>query len=92
MTPISGKVSGVVPGKVQVVIYAHTDYWYVQPNTGSPSTSIWPDGSWNSETHLGNKYAVLLVKKGFTAQNVTDVLPGVGGEVISMTTSPITEK
>jgi hypothetical protein len=85
-TPIAGKVSGVIPTEVQIVIYAHTNHWYVQPYTVSPITEIQPDGKWNNVTHPGRSYAVLLVKQGFVPQDVTDALPGVGGNVVSMTT------
>ncbi len=85
--PITGRVSGVIPADVQIVIYAHTNLWYVQPDVDMP-IKVGPDGTWTSETHPGDKYAVLLVKKEFTTKNVTGVLPGVGGDVLSMAIFP----
>jgi hypothetical protein len=82
--PIAGKVSGVAPSQVQIVIYAHTDHWYVEPDINSPITSIGPDGGWENVTHPGQEYRVLLVKKGFHPTNVADVLPGVGGDVLAI--------
>ena len=48
---IEGRVSGVNPAKFRIVIYAHTNEWYVQPFATSPLTGINGDGSWENDTH-----------------------------------------
>ncbi|MDP9052099.1 MAG: hypothetical protein M3O31_15465 [Acidobacteriota bacterium] len=78
---IAGVVSGVTPADFRVVIYTHTDHWYVQPFIGSELTGIDSGGRWDSETHLGNQYAALLVKPSFTPPTVCDALPSSGGDV-----------
>ena len=73
--PITGRVSGVIPAPPQIVIYAHANLWYVQPDVDMP-IKVGPDGTWTSETHPGDKYAVLLREEGIHQQrSVTGVLP-----------------
>jgi hypothetical protein len=70
---ISGSVTGA-PAGARVVLYAFTDQWYVQPTTGEALTPI-RNGTWTSPTHLGRKYAALLVGPQFVAEY--DALSGV---------------
>jgi hypothetical protein len=82
---IEGRVSGVNPAKFRIVIYAHTNEWYVQPFATSPLTGINGDGSWENDTHLGDRYAALLVKPSYQPPQITDALPNIGGDVVATT-------
>src|SRR5262249_17494139 len=70
------------PGQ-QIVLFARSGIWYVQPLADQPFTQIQPDTKWRSPTHLGTEYAALLVEPGYQPPSSTDVLPGEGGEVIA---------
>jgi hypothetical protein len=48
-----------------VVIYSHTDRWYVQPYDVRPYTTIRSNGVWAKTIHLGETYAALLVKRSY---------------------------
>jgi hypothetical protein len=81
---ISGKVKGLArPGGYKIVIYAHTDQWYVQPLANDPYTDIAADGTWSNWTHLGRRYAVLVVHPAYRPSAKIQVLPKVGGDVIA---------
>ncbi len=81
---IAGTVSGVDnPEQYKVVVYARANQWYVQPTTDNPYTSIAADGSWTTWTHLGDRYAVLLVEPSFQPPSTAGSLPEVGDEVIA---------
>jgi hypothetical protein len=81
---IAGRVTGLThPGSYKLVIYVHTDQWYVQPLANDPLTDIAADGQWSNWTHLGRRYAVLVVRPEFRPMAKTQVLPKVGGNVIA---------
>lgn len=81
---ISGKVTGLAkPGNYKLVIYAHTDQWYVQPLADASYTDIAADGQWSNWTHLGGRYAVLVVRPTYRPSAKTQTLPNVGGDVIA---------
>src|SRR5213593_635008 len=49
---ISGRVTGVSDATIyRIVLYAHTDVWYVQPLESAPLTMIAKDGQWSNWTH-----------------------------------------
>jgi hypothetical protein len=81
-------VTNADPSKHQLVIFSRTDRWYVQPFTSAPFTSIHPDGSWTSNIHLGEEYAVLLVGGEYEPPATTLGLPRVGGEIIAIVRVP----
>jgi hypothetical protein len=81
---ISGRVSGARPGQ-QVVIYAHSGQWWVQPWPDHPFISIKADSTWNTETHLGFEYAALLVEPDYHPLPTMDVAPTQGGSVALVT-------
>jgi hypothetical protein len=64
-------VTGGNPRELRVVIYAYTDKWYVEPREAEPFTAIDSDGRWETETHLGTRYAALLVKLTFAPPAVS---------------------
>jgi len=81
MARIAGRVVGVEnPGALRIVVFAHTDTWYVQPYVAAPHTRIEADGTWSTATHLGNEYAVLLVNPRTTERHHPAV-PDTGDDV-----------
>ena len=83
---IAGTVTGVAtPQNHKIVVYARTNQWYVQPLIDAPYTPIKDNGTWNNWTHLGHRYAALLVRPSFQPEAALIVLPEVGGDVIDKT-------
>ncbi|MBB5329872.1 hypothetical protein [Tunturiibacter gelidoferens] len=80
---ISGRVTGAKPGQ-RVVIYAMSGPWWVQPWPDQPFLSIQPDSSWSTSSHLGFKYAALLVDPGYHPPATMDVAPVPGGAVVAL--------
>src|ERR1044071_504500 len=81
---ISGYVTGASAGQ-QVVVYARSGAWYVQPFVETPLTQVLPDGTWSNSTHLGTEYAALLVQRGYVPPPLTLSLPNTGDGVIAVT-------
>jgi hypothetical protein len=77
---ISGRVSGARPGQ-QIVIYAHSGPWWVQPWPDHPFIPIQADSTWSTETHLGFEYAALLVGPDYHPLPVMDLAPTQGRSV-----------
>jgi hypothetical protein len=77
---ISGRVSGARPGQ-QVVVYARSGPWWVQPWPDKPFIPIQADSSWSTPTHLGFEYAALLVDPGYHPPPTLDIAPAPGGAV-----------
>ena len=80
---IEGRVVGARPEQ-QVVLFARSGAWYVQPYADNPFTQIQADSKWKSTTHLGTEYAALLVEPGYRPPLSADALPGVGDGVIAV--------
>jgi hypothetical protein len=83
MAFIEGRATGFKPGE-QIVLYAHSGIWWIQPFVGKTNTSIQPDSSWRNSTHLGTEYAALLVEPGFHAASRLANLPAVGNGVVAI--------
>ena len=82
---IAGVVKGIsTPENYKIVLYAHTDRWYVQPLTIDPYTDINSTGIWSNWTHLGYRYAALVVRRSFHPEAKVMTLPHVGGDVIAI--------
>jgi hypothetical protein len=79
---ISGRVTGARPGQ-QLVVYARSGPWWVQPWPDQALLPIHPDGTWSTTTHLGFEYAALLVDPSYHAPPTMDVLAAVGGSVVA---------
>jgi len=77
---IAGRVRNARPGQ-QIVIYAHSGPWWVQPWPDRPFISIKEDSTWSTETHLGFEYAALLVDPDYRPIPTMDVAPTQGGPV-----------
>jgi hypothetical protein len=86
VAPIEGRVLGARPGQ-QIVIYAKSGQWWVQPTAAQPYTAIGSDSLWASSIHLGTEYAALLVEPGYVPPITTDALPSEGGAVIAVVTT-----
>jgi hypothetical protein len=77
---ISGRVRNDRPNQ-QIVIYAHSGQWWVQPWPDHPFIPIKADSTWSTETHLGFEYAALLVNPDYHPLPTMDVAPTQGPSV-----------
>jgi len=83
MDYIQGRASGAQPGQ-QIVLYAHSGTWWVQPFANQPFSKIQPDSTWKNSTHLGTEYAALLVEPGYTPSPKIAALPKEGNGVVAV--------
>ena len=78
---LQGHVVGAHTGQ-RIVLYAFgSGNWWVQPVTVHPFVTIASDGTWKSSTHLGTRYAALLVNPGFVPSNQLETLPSQSEQV-----------
>ena len=77
---IAGPLRNAHP-RQQIVIYAHSGTWWVQPWPDRAFTSIRADVTWSTESHLGFEYAVLLVDPEYHPLPTLDVTPTQGALV-----------
>jgi hypothetical protein len=84
---IEGHVTGATAGQ-QIVLYAHSGVWWVQPFNNRVFTKIQTDSTWKNTTHLGTEYAALLVGPGYDPPARLQDLPAVGGAVFAVAMSP----
>jgi hypothetical protein len=82
---IQGSVDGARAGQ-QIVLYARTGAWWVQPISNAPFTVLQPDSTWINSTHLGLEYAALLVEPGYRPPGMMTALPTPGPEVAAIAT------
>ena len=80
---IEGRVIGAQP-KQQIVLYARSGSWWIQPFADQPFTGIQPDSSWSNSTHLGTEYAAILVDPEYRPPSVTYMLPAEGDGVVAV--------
>jgi len=80
---IAGRVTGGHAGE-QIVLYAKTGTWWVQPLGNEPFTGINPDSTWTNSTHVGTDYAALLVEPGYRPPANMSELPIPGGSVVAV--------
>ncbi len=81
LVTIEGRVDGARSGQ-QVVLYARSGAWWVQPLADQPYTGIQPDSTWRNSIHPGTQYAALLVEPGYRPPALAITLPKVGGGVV----------
>jgi hypothetical protein len=81
---ISGRVTGAKPGE-QIVIYARSGPWWVQPWPDKPFIPIQSDSTWTTPTHLGFEYAAMLVDAGYQPPPTMDIAPVQGDTVVAVT-------
>jgi hypothetical protein len=80
---IAGKVTNLRgPEQYKIVMYAHSDKWYVQPEAENPYTDIGSDGSWSSWMHLGYRYAVLVVRPSFHPSATLRAMPPISPDLV----------
>jgi hypothetical protein len=81
---IAGKVAGLPhPDRYGIIIYAHTDKWYVQPDADHATVRVQENGSWRSWTRRGSEFLVLLVPRGFRPEAASDAPPIAGDDVVT---------
>jgi hypothetical protein len=78
---IAGRVAGARPGQ-QIVIYARSGAWWVQPWPDHAFIPIKADSTWSTETHLGYEYAALLVDPDYRPPPTMDTPPSKGGPIV----------
>jgi hypothetical protein len=83
---IEGRVNGAKPGQ-QIVLYARSDIWWIQPFATQSLTKIQPDSTWRNSTHLGTDYAAILVDPGFHPATKVTTLPAEGNGVVAISVS-----
>ena len=84
LAPIEGRVEGLVnPSRYKVLLYTHTDRWYIQPFADQPLTDIDSGGNWKNETHLGQQYAAFVVLPEYSPKSAPEELPPLGNEVLA---------
>src|SRR4029077_8691108 len=83
---IEGRVIGGTSGQ-QVVLYAKSGAWWVQPLVDEAFTKIQPNSNWINSIHLGTEYAAVLVESGYRPPTSVNVLPTPGGGVVAVATA-----
>jgi hypothetical protein len=83
---IEGRANGAKPGQ-QIVLYARSGIWWIQPFATQPFTKIQPDSTWRNSTHLGTDYAAILVEPGFHPATKVTTLPAEGNGVAAIAAS-----
>src|SRR5215469_13034801 len=84
---IEGRVSDARLDQ-QIVLYARSGIWYVQPFANRPFTKIQANSTWKNSTHLGTEYAALLVEPGYQPDSKVASLPKEGNGVVAVVTAP----
>jgi hypothetical protein len=80
---IAGTVAGARAGQ-QIIVYARSGPWWVQPWPDKPLIPIQTDSTWSTPTHLGFEYAALLVEPGYRPPPTMDVAPTQGGSIVAV--------
>src|SRR5580658_7090137 len=83
LVPIEGKVIHAKPGQ-QIVLYAKSRVWWIQPLANQPFTAIRPASTWQTSIHPGTDYAALLVEPGYAPLLTTRELPKKDGPVLAV--------
>jgi len=81
---IEGRVTGAHPG-YQIVLYAKSGVWWIQPLVDHPFTKL-VDSKFSNATHLGTAYAALLVEPGYRPPDSANELPAPGGAIAAVAT------
>jgi hypothetical protein len=85
---IEGSVQGARTGQ-QLVLYAKSGKWWIQPLVNQPFTPLQKDTSkWTNATHLGTEYAALLVEPGFHPPAILDKLPERSAQIAAVASAP----
>jgi len=85
---IEGSVEGARPDQ-QVVLYAKSGKWWIQPLVNQPFTPLQKKTSkWTNATHLGTDYAALLVEPGYHPPAILDKLPERSTQIAAVVSAP----
>jgi len=84
---IEGFAKGATAGQ-EIVLYAKSGKWWVQPLVEQPMTAVQKTFRWTNATHLGTDYAALLVKAGYRPPASLDSLPQPGPDILAVATAP----
>ena len=86
---ITGNVRGLDnPEDYKVILFAHTNRWWVQPLADDPETVIDTKGEWTNWTHLGSEYAALVIRPPYAPPPNPISLPKVGDRVLAIKVVP----
>lgn len=90
MERIVGEVTGVDFSKCKVVVYSlGGETWFIQPFVRTPYTQIDEKGRWETRTHLGSRYAALVVSaEDYSLPAESFALPTRGDTVLAITEVP----
>lgn len=80
---IKGTVSGARP-EHKIILYAYNGVWWIQPFVKKPFTEIQTDSTWKNLTHLGTRYAAILVEPDYLPPPKTSQLPELGNGVVAV--------
>jgi hypothetical protein len=80
---IEGRATDAGPDQ-QIVLYAQSGVWWVQPFANRQFTKIQADSTWKNSTHLGTEYAALLVEPGYQPPSKIATLPREGNGVVAV--------
>jgi hypothetical protein len=80
---VAGRVTGERAGQ-QIVVYARSGPWWVQPWPDKATIPIQADGTWSTPSHLGFEYAAMLVEPSYRPAPTMDVTPARGGAVVAV--------
>jgi len=83
---IEGRANDARPDQ-QIVLYARSGFWWIQPFANRPFTKIQADSTWKNSTHLGTEYAALLVEPGYYPESKVATLPKEGHGVVAVATA-----
>lgn len=82
---IEGRAANARPDQ-QIVLYARSGVWWIQPFKDKPFTKIQADFTWKNSTHLGTEYAAVLVEPEYRPESKIARLPEVGNGVVAVAT------
>ena len=83
---LRGHVRGGSAGQ-RIVAYAlGADTWWVQPTALRHFTAVDGASNWSTVTHLGDRYAVLLVDEAYKPPDQLKTLPAEGGLIEALAT------
>lgn len=80
---VAGRVTGAHAGQ-QIVVYARSGPWWVQPWPDKSMIPIQADGTWSTPSHLGFEYAAMLVEPSYHPAPTMDVTPTRGDAVVAV--------
>jgi hypothetical protein len=81
---IEGRVENARPEQ-QIVLYAKSGVWWIQPFADQPFTKI-QDSQWKNSTHYGTEYAAFLVEPDYIPPLRVDALPATGNGIAAIET------